>query len=112
MFLPKRAGATLAYLLMIVVTLVVAFKMDNDTPGKTPLILLCVLLQVMALTWYTLSCAAAAPRARAPRARPLTAPPPPSPSAPQTSPLRATWSSTAQRACARWGEGKGARERK
>jgi hypothetical protein len=76
MFLPKRAGATLAYLLMIVVTLVVAFKMDNDTPGKTPLILLCVLLQVMALTWYTLSCAAAAPRARAPRARALTATPP------------------------------------
>ena len=50
MFLPKRIFATSAYLISIIVTLVVAIQ-TKSTIGT----LLCIFLQFLALTWYTLS---------------------------------------------------------
>jgi len=53
MFHSKRAGATVAYIVMIAVTLTVALRYEGQ--GKAALVILCVILQVLALTWYTLS---------------------------------------------------------
>ena len=55
MFHSKRAGATLAYLIMIGVTLTVAFAYTGSKNVKAFLVVLCVIIQSLALTWYTLS---------------------------------------------------------
>lgn len=53
MFHSSRIGATLGYLIMIGVTLTVAFAYEGG--GKAFLVILCVIVQCLALTWYTLS---------------------------------------------------------
>ena len=53
MFHSNRIGATLAYLVMIAVTLSVAFAYEGG--GKALFVILCVIIQSLALTWYTLS---------------------------------------------------------
>ena len=55
MFHTKRIWATLAYLAMLIVTLGVSLGMPNDNSLKVVLVLVCVFMQMLALTWYTLS---------------------------------------------------------
>jgi len=50
MFDPSRLIATLVYLGLLVITLVVAFKFPN-----IPLLIVLVVLQFAALVWYTAS---------------------------------------------------------
>jgi len=53
MFAETRRVATSVYLLLIIVTISVAFGYTGD--GKVALIVLCVVGQFLALCWYTLS---------------------------------------------------------
>ena len=56
MFHKKRIGATIFYLSTLLVTLIVAFAYrPESTILKTLLILFLVFMQMLALTWYTLS---------------------------------------------------------
>ena len=53
MFHEKRRIATAVYLLTLILTISIAFGYEGA--GKTPLVLLSVLVQFLALVWYTLS---------------------------------------------------------
>ena len=53
MFNKVRIVATLAYITMMIITLSVAFAYNGG--GKTALIILCVIGQLLTLIWYTLS---------------------------------------------------------
>ncbi len=53
MFHEKRRVATLVYLLTLCLTLGIAFGYEGG--GKTVLVLLSVVVQFLALVWYTLS---------------------------------------------------------
>jgi hypothetical protein len=53
MFAEKRRGSTIAYLLLIVLTLTLCFA--PNVPSRTGLVLLSVCCQFLALIWYTLS---------------------------------------------------------
>ncbi len=53
MFHKVRIIATLSYLTMLIVTLVVAVAYKGE--GKTALVILCIILQLLTLIWYTLS---------------------------------------------------------
>lgn len=55
MFAETRMVATVSYLALICITLGVAYGMPDSTGGKTPLIIVCVISQFLALCWYTLS---------------------------------------------------------
>mmetsp|Transcript_3499 Transcript_3499/g.12612 ORF Transcript_3499/g.12612 Transcript_3499/m.12612 type:complete len:168 (-) Transcript_3499:186-689(-) len=50
MFKEKRIVATSIYLVMLVITLVVAFKLQNGA-----LVLICVFIQFLAMLWYSIS---------------------------------------------------------
>jgi Got1/Sft2-like family len=53
MFHQKRIWATLIYLVILIITLVVAFSADFG--GKTIFMIVLIICQFLALTWYTLS---------------------------------------------------------
>ncbi len=55
MFAETRRIATSIYLLLIIVTIAVAFGYKQDGATKVALIVLCVIAQFLALCWYTLS---------------------------------------------------------
>mmetsp|Transcript_42837 Transcript_42837/g.83781 ORF Transcript_42837/g.83781 Transcript_42837/m.83781 type:complete len:179 (+) Transcript_42837:68-604(+) len=55
MLQPGRAGATVLYLSMMLCTLLVAFSNALTHLERVVLILICIALQVLALTWYCLS---------------------------------------------------------
>lgn len=50
MFKPIRAGATVVYLVMLLVTLIVAFTVANGL-----LVLVCIAIQFCAMVWYAAS---------------------------------------------------------
>ena len=50
MFKPIRAGASIVYLIMLLVTLVIAFTIANGI-----LVLICVAIQFCAMVWYAAS---------------------------------------------------------
>jgi hypothetical protein len=53
MFASTRAVATCVYLAMLVLTLIVAFA--EGLKGRAPLLVLCILVQFVAMCWYVLS---------------------------------------------------------
>jgi hypothetical protein len=56
MFAETRRTATCVYLILIIVTLSIAFGYDDGGSGsKGWLVIFCVILQFLSLCWYTLS---------------------------------------------------------
>lgn len=53
MFHSVRIFATIGYLATLILTLSVAFAYNGG--GKTLLIIICIIMQLLALIWYTLS---------------------------------------------------------